>query len=459
LQTQDTPPAETPGHLTEIVTEEAIAALERLSEEDKPWFLNLWYFAPHGPLDPGKRFAARYPDTPEGQYRATIEQLDDSIGWVLAGVSELGLAENTLVIFLSDNGGTGIQLDNNAPFKGIKGQFREGGVRTPMIWNWPGVLNAGKVVDDPVSFLDVMPTLSDAIGRPLDPREIAGKNLWPSVTQGEPFPKRPLFWEYLSEHSLDFSVLDREGRFRLSVVRQRKALYDVTDEQDPGRNLIDDHPDVVARLEQEYEAWHKEQHRLRVRFKAVGKSGAGIVSGDGVQRSPGYSGFTFAIGVKPDEINQRSEKVNVIASQKSFWKLGFKSGGAVALRMLGESLLGPALLKERCTAVIVTTHYTYSKRYPGTNKAVIDLYMDGARVDRVIRERPKRPPTDFQQPTKIGFQGDSRTPAPMTLGRPEFFNDYFNREHKSVTKLNSIDALTRSVCSPENFPQRDTARS
>ena len=243
-------------------------------------------------------------------------------------------------------------------------------------------------------------------------------------------------------------MLDREGRFRLVRVRGALKLFDVTSESSHAKDVIGEHPDVAARLEQEYEAWHAAQHGIRVRLKGTGPEGAAIVTGDGVQRSPGYAGFTFAIGVVPRSLPDGSNQVQMIASDAPYWKLGFEPGKPLVLDMLGERLRGPRLEVGRCSALIVTTYYNRSRRFPADESGQIDLYVNGALVDSVTSDRPPLPPTAFDRQTRIGFDRDPRKPSRLELTLPHFYNDYFAPAAKSKTKSDSIERLNRQLCAP-----------
>jgi arylsulfatase A-like enzyme len=152
LEGDDDPAMQYSGHLTDILTERAIDFIQTHSDDDQPWFLNLWYSAPHGPIQPSAFFKNLHPNTPEGRYYALIDQLDFNIGNLLRGLDEEGLSDNTMVVILSDNGGTNIATDNNSPFYGVKILYLEGGVRTPLLIRWKGKTTPNTVNNDIVSF-------------------------------------------------------------------------------------------------------------------------------------------------------------------------------------------------------------------------------------------------------------------------------------------------------------------
>lgn len=161
-------------YLTDFFTDEAIRWIDG-RQSDQPWALYLSYNAPHTPLEATDADLAACPDAPEGKrrtYAAMVHGMDRGIGRVLDHLEELGELDETLVVFFSDNGGATDNGSWNGPLSGAKGSLREGGVRVPMIWSWPGHLPRGTECDTPISALDVLPTILKAAGAkplPLEP--------------------------------------------------------------------------------------------------------------------------------------------------------------------------------------------------------------------------------------------------------------------------------------------------
>ena len=185
-------PVKTEQYLTDEFSDDAVRFIE--SNKDKPFFLFLSYNAPHTPMQATEEYLARFPgieDKKRRTYAAMVSAMDDGIGRVLAKLNELGLDENTLVFFLSDNGGpTKSNASNNKPLRGQKSDVWEGGFRVPFVLRWTGELKAGKTYKNPVSSMDILGTIAGITGveiaaeRPLD-----GVNLIPYLTgekRGEP---------------------------------------------------------------------------------------------------------------------------------------------------------------------------------------------------------------------------------------------------------------------------------
>ena len=144
-------------YLTDEFSNEAVAFIER--EKDNPFFLYLAYNAPHGPLQATEEYLDRYPDIADEDrrtYAAMVSAVDDGIGRILETLERLGIDENTLIFFLSDNGGAQGKGSSNRPLRGWKSMPFEGGVRVPFAARWKGTLPEGVDYENPVSSLDIL---------------------------------------------------------------------------------------------------------------------------------------------------------------------------------------------------------------------------------------------------------------------------------------------------------------
>lgn len=154
-------------YLTDRLTDEAIRFMQENTGD--PFFLYLPYYTVHTPIQPREDLLARVQGWPRGEvhrnapYAAMVDALDENVGRLLAALDQLELDGNTLVVFMSDNGGMSPQTDM-APLRGSKGMVFEGGVRVPLLVRWPGVVEPGAVCDEPVITLDFYPTLVEAAG-------------------------------------------------------------------------------------------------------------------------------------------------------------------------------------------------------------------------------------------------------------------------------------------------------
>jgi arylsulfatase A-like enzyme len=223
--------------LTADYTRESIAFIEK--NKNKPFFLYLPHNMVHGPLAAGKAWRGR---TGKGLYEDSVAEIDDSVGQILKTLERLKLAENTLVIFLSDNGGT--PRANNKPLRGNKGSTWEGGLRVPAIAWWPGRVAKGRVNDEIVSNMDVLPTFAKLAGgaAPAD-RTIDGHDL-SGVLLGQA-NARVGYKAFYFYHANQLKAV-REGAWKLHT---NGELYNLAVDIGESKDVAAGQPEVVARLQ------------------------------------------------------------------------------------------------------------------------------------------------------------------------------------------------------------------
>lgn len=198
------------GHLEQILTEHSVKLIRQKNNTTPPWFIYHAFFAPHTPLEPGVDFAKQFANTPEGKYQAMLAQMDDNLKQIFAAVKETGQWDNTIIIFLSDNGSPEKHAMSNAPFSGGKAAYEEGGIRTPLVIKWHKNDKGAARRDDVVSIMDIYPSLVSALGE----QSTALKNVdgVASLIPDDPqLRNTPLY--FLTYGSL--SVLSADGHYRL----------------------------------------------------------------------------------------------------------------------------------------------------------------------------------------------------------------------------------------------------
>lgn len=218
--------------------------------KDRPFLVYLPHYAIHTGLQARKetleRFKAKTPGLQhhDALYAACTYDLDDGVGRLLAKIKELGLEENTLVVFTSDNGGT--QQSSQEPLRGNKGSYFEGGVREPFIVRWPGVVKPGSKCDVPVINVDLFPTFLAAAGAKVD-KQLDGESLLPLLKQEGPLKRESIFWHfpgYLDRPVIRGRELDVSTGFRtrpVSVIRKgdwKLHLYLEEWQLDGGRDKL-----------------------------------------------------------------------------------------------------------------------------------------------------------------------------------------------------------------------------
>ena len=252
------------GFLTDIFTDEAINFIDR--NEKNPWMLYLAYNAVHTPLEISPRVESRIPqdvtDPARKGYLALLLGLDDSIGRLMAHLKATGGDKNTIIFFVSDNGGAGhkpylaYNTGVNTPLRGDKGQTLEGGIRVPFFVSWPGQVPAGAIYDHPVSTLDFLPTAC-AVAGAHPPSEWEGVNLLPYL-KGEKSgaPHDILAWRFGPQRAI------RQGQWKLVDSRDFDTktqsgwqLFDLSTDIGEAKDLSLQMTDKKAELIRLWEDW------------------------------------------------------------------------------------------------------------------------------------------------------------------------------------------------------------
>jgi arylsulfatase A-like enzyme len=446
-------PTRHPGHLSEILTDHASNFIKSLAGAEQPWFLAIWTYAPHAPVDPMEKFASRYPDTPQGKYLAFIEQVDDTVGRILQSLDESGLADNTLVFVVSDNGGTNREVENNLPFRGEKSSFFEGGVRTPLLVRWPGKLKPGLVFDGVVSYLDYFPTFATAAGAPI-PEGVNGRDLLDVVENGAQLNGN-LYWEASNSLKHSWSVLSRDGRWRLGqYVIYPPELNDLVGHPAGDQNVLESNPQVADKLRQDYLTWRMKNREIKLDYEALGDNGRARLSGNSLQRAPGYQGQTFAIAVTPQlpgahgRAAAASEK-QFIAYQRNLWQL-FQRGPRLHLELNGIELEAPALEPNTCSTVMVTSQFNPGHVWPKSRQSMVELYVNGKQLAQFKSGSYQVPVDDYLNPTFIGQDEHGTGVYLGNLGKPVMLNERLVPEELNDGKIeNGILAVESKLCGPQ----------
>ena len=246
-------------YLTHREADEAEALIRGWHEKKKPFFLMVGHYAVHTPIQALAEVAAKYQREKKpnnAKYAAMVESIDDSTRQILATLKELEIDRNTLIIFTSDNGG----LDRNgsptenAPLRSGKGYAYEGGIRVPFLVRWPGVIPAGRVSDEPVCSIDILPTVVEAAGAkaPSD-RAIDGLSLMPHLKSGgtAKLLRDDLLWHFPHyRHAPGPYSIIRQGNHKLIKFWGGPfELYDLKEDLGEARNLAATMPKRVSELD------------------------------------------------------------------------------------------------------------------------------------------------------------------------------------------------------------------
>ncbi len=257
------------GYYTDLLADRSIQFLDdRARDPAKPWLLSLHFTAPHWPWEAndalGRSESARLAELPSSSdldivhfdggtmdtYAGMVTSLDANIGRILNRLAELGMEQDTVVVFTSDNGGE--RFSNTWPFTGKKTELLEGGIRVPFIVKWPGLTAPGSESDVPGMSMDFLPTFLAAAGgsapaaTPFD-----GIDLRPAFA-GRPMPERTMYWRYWSK---DQKAV-RRGRYKYLKINENEFLFDVIADPLERGNLKDRMPEIFAELKQAHADWN-----------------------------------------------------------------------------------------------------------------------------------------------------------------------------------------------------------
>lgn len=279
---------------TEALTREAIHALDKAKAYNQPFYLYMSHYAIHIPIDRDVRFFDKYKkkglSDKEAAYAALIEGMDKSLGDLMDWLDANGEADNTVIIFMGDNGGyaTGAHwrdeplYTQNYPLNCGKGSAYEGGTRVPMIVFWPGVTDGGTRCDSPVIAEDLYPSILEMAGiRRYDvPQEVDGKSFVPLLDgSGNPSKGRDFFWNFPNlwggetGPGIAATCTVRSGDWKLIYFYEtgRKELYNIPDDIGETHDLAEEYPDIVRKLSSRLGKYLRKVDAQRPMFKATGQ--------------------------------------------------------------------------------------------------------------------------------------------------------------------------------------------
>lgn len=267
------------GYYTDLIADRAVDYVKQQSAA-KPFFLSLHFTAPHWPWEtPDDEAVSREIKSLyhlDGgsleSYGKMVVSLDTAIGRVLKSLDEQGLADNTIVIFTSDNGGE--RFSKTWPLSGQKTELLEGGIRVPAIVRWPAKIKPGQVSSQVAISMDWLPSLLAAAGGAPDPAYPSdGQNLLPVILGTQAAQPRTLYWRYKANKQKAV----RSGDWKYLKIADNEFLFDVARDPRERANLAQKHPQVFAKLRQDWETWNAQMLPItkEVRTHAVdGKSQA-----------------------------------------------------------------------------------------------------------------------------------------------------------------------------------------
>ncbi|MDM0074283.1 sulfatase-like hydrolase/transferase [Variovorax sp. J2P1-59] len=248
------------GYLTDLLSRRAVDYVERMAQQDAPFFLSLHYTAPHWPWET-REDEAKAPavknnlfDLAGGNihtYRRMIHHMDEGIGWIMAALEKHGMADNTLVVFTSDNGGE--RFSDNWPLVGGKMDLTEGGIRVPWIAHWPKVIGAGGESTQHCMTMDWSATMLEAAGVAADPQyPLDGVSLLPVLRDASQTFARPLHWRM--NHRGQRAM--RDGDWKYLQVDGNEYLFNIPADERERANQAHKEPERLAAMRDAWLAWN-----------------------------------------------------------------------------------------------------------------------------------------------------------------------------------------------------------
>ena len=274
-------------YFPELITERALEFIDR--NEENPFLLYIGYNIPHYPEQALEEHTELYQDLPmpRRSYAAIMTTTDHYMGLIMEKLDDLGLTENTIVIFQSDNGHSiedkaGLIMDdhnsglpkghyysahggggNTGKWLGAKGTFLEGGVRVPAVVSWPAGLPKGEVRDQAVTIMDWLPSLAEWCHTDLPAAELDGRSLQPIIDSAEAPSAHPiLYFQWQKKWAV------REGDWKLLMAGKDPQLLNLADDEPEAKDYFADEPEIAASLRARYDAWAKDV------FKKIGLNGS-----------------------------------------------------------------------------------------------------------------------------------------------------------------------------------------
>jgi len=276
--------------LTEALTREALISVDGAITTGKPFYLYMAHYAVHVPLYADDRFYQKYIDAglpePEARYASMVEGMDKSLGDIMDYLDEKGLSENTIILFMSDNGGfslhprAGELHTHNKPLNSGKGSAYEGGIREPMIVKWPGKVKSGSRCDDYLIIEDFFPTILEMarVNKYSTVQTVDGKSFVPMLTQvGSSAEGRDLYWHFPNNWGptgpgIGTTSTIRSGDWKLIYYyeNQKFELFNITEDIGELQNLVSSQPEKVKELAAKLGKYLRGVDAQRPSFKSTG---------------------------------------------------------------------------------------------------------------------------------------------------------------------------------------------
>ena len=262
-------------YMPDRLANEAISLLTEYSKSDTPFFMCLWHYTVHWPIEAPEKLYKKYSSGKPNdvqRYQAMVEGMDIAVGKTLKALDRLKLSENTLVVFTSDNGHLS-GYTSAAPLRESKGWLYEGGIRVPLIVRWPEKIKAGQVNNEPVLTVDYAPTFMEAAGIEFEKSEFDGLSLVSELKGTEKLNRDAIYFHYphyAFHKQNDMGSIIRQGDYKLihKFEKNEYELYNLANDIEEQKNLIKSNPELASELKQKLLSWKKSVSAQDPRLKS-----------------------------------------------------------------------------------------------------------------------------------------------------------------------------------------------
>jgi arylsulfatase A-like enzyme len=246
-------------YLTDELSEAGLRFINKQAENNQSFFLFLAYNAPHTPMHATEKYLSRFPDIEDKKrktYAAMVSAVDDGVGNVLRTLKNNGIEENTLIVFLSDNGGAHNNASQNTPLRGTKGSVYEGGLRVPFAMQWKGVIPANTSYEESVSSLDIMASIVDILDIKTNPKKpLDGVNIIPYLTgKKKGAPHEYLFWRKWEQNAM--AAINADYKLLKVKKNAETEFYNLKKDVSEKENIKGSNSKKVQEIQKEWDKWN-----------------------------------------------------------------------------------------------------------------------------------------------------------------------------------------------------------
>ncbi|NCG04989.1 MAG: sulfatase-like hydrolase/transferase, partial [Bacteroidetes bacterium] len=246
-------------YLTDQLSAVAVDFIEKQSRENQNFMLYVAYNAPHTPLQATEKYLSRFPhikDKKRKTYAAMVSAVDDGVGLVLDALKENDQIENTIIVFLSDNGGAHNNASQNTPLRGTKGSVYEGGFRVPFAMQWKGVIPSNTRYEESVSSLDIMASMVDVLNLKTNPKKpLDGVNIIPYLTgKKKGTPHEYLFWRKWEQNAM--AAINGDYKLLKAKKKAETEFYNLRNDVSEKENIKGSNSKKAQEIQKEWNKWN-----------------------------------------------------------------------------------------------------------------------------------------------------------------------------------------------------------